>query len=88
MKNNDLKYIDIEKKIKKILADKSKLPIEEIKLDSLLIDDLGIDSFTAIEILFQIEDIFNIGILEKNFKEMQTVEDIVNYIINNNKLLK
>lgn len=36
---------DIEKKIKQILAEHLKFPIEEIGLNSLLVKELGMDSF-------------------------------------------
>ncbi len=71
---------DIEQKIKEILADKLAIPVENIKPDSSLIDDLGVDSFGTIEIMFEIEDTFKIKLDDSVFREAKVAEDIWEYV--------
>ena len=49
----------------------------EVTLESKLIDDLNIDSFSLIMIVNEFEDEFSITINEKDFNELQTVKDII-----------
>ncbi|MCM8773597.1 MAG: acyl carrier protein [Candidatus Omnitrophica bacterium] len=47
---------------------------------SLLVEDLRIDSFSAIEIIYAIEETFKIDIPAAAFKNVERFSDIVNYI--------
>ena len=71
----------VETQVKQILADQLDLDMVEIKKMDLLIDDLGIDSFSSIEIVYDLEDKFGIEIPEKDLADVKTVDDIVTYII-------
>lgn len=50
---------------------------QEVKLDSKLIEELGVDSFDKLMILGSIEDAFSITINEEDFRDLVTVRDIV-----------
>lgn len=71
----------VKTQVKQILADQLDLDMEEIKERALLTDDLGIDSFSSIEIIYDLEDKFGIEIPEKDLADVKTVDDIVTYII-------
>lgn len=71
----------VEKQVKQIFADQLDLNMEEIKETAILTDDLGIDSFSSIEIVYELEDKFGIEIPEKDLADVKTVDDIVTYII-------
>ncbi|MBA7468536.1 Acyl carrier protein [subsurface metagenome] len=71
----------VEKQVKQIFADQLDLDMEEIKETAILTDDLGIDSFSSIEIVYELEDKFGIEIPEKDLADVKTVDDIVTYII-------
>ena len=73
---------EIEQKVKEILADRLDIDIKKIKLDSDLVDDLGMDSFKAVELAFAVREEFGVGIKESKFSQINTVRDIVRYIIN------
>ncbi len=73
--------IDIENKVRGILANKLDISIEKIKPIFSLKDDLGMDSFGAIELVFEIEDEFGIDIPDQDMTEVKTVQDIIDYII-------
>lgn len=71
---------EIGKKVKLILADKLDIPIEMIKNDSLLVDNLGMDSISALEVVFSIENEFNIKIPQENLVKIKTFKDIIKNI--------
>ncbi|UCC94582.1 MAG: acyl carrier protein [Candidatus Omnitrophota bacterium] len=72
---------EIEKKVREILADKLDIDIKKIKLDSDLVDDLGMDSFKALELAFELKEKFGIEIKEEEFSKIQKVKHIVEYAI-------
>ncbi|MGE5197651.1 MAG: acyl carrier protein [Deltaproteobacteria bacterium] len=74
-------YAEKEQKVKAVLADKLNMDINKISLDSHLFDDLGMDSFGSIEIVFELEEKFGIKILETDIEKAKTVKDIVDYIV-------
>ena len=45
-----------------------------------LINDLGMDSLDAIEIIMDFEKEFMIGIPDDDIEKIETVEDIINYL--------
>jgi len=71
----------VETQVKQILADQLDLDMEEIKETAILTDDLGIDSFGSIEIIYDLEDKFGIEIPEKDLADVKTVDDIITYIV-------
>ena len=75
----------IERKVKEILEKILNIPQSQIKLDSKLEQDLKMDSFSAIEIMYEIEDKFGIETSEKDLSPFKTVRDIVAYIATNLK---
>jgi len=72
---------EIEKKVKEILSKELGINPENITPEKRLIEDLGMDSFTSIELIFELEDGLGIEISEKETLKLITVEDIINYII-------
>jgi acyl carrier protein len=52
----------------------------DFSADALLSDDLRIDSFRAVEIVFEIERIFSIKVPDARYSEVQTFRDIVNLV--------
>ena len=68
--------------LEKVMDEKSK----EITLESRLKEDLGVDSFGAVELAFAVKDEFGIDIPNEELGKIQKVVDIVNYIsVNINK---
>jgi len=70
----------IEMQVRRILADHLDLDVGKIKKTDVLTDDLGVDSFSSIEIVYELEDKFGVEIPEKDLADVKTVDDIVNYI--------
>jgi acyl carrier protein len=55
---------------------------EEIRIDSKLDDDLGLDSYGKIELFYALQDTFDIGLSQnlKSFPRISTVGDIVSFV--------
>ncbi len=70
-------------KVKEIIADTVNIDEAEIKEESKLKEDLGIDSLDAVEISIALEDSFEISIPQEKVAEFVTVQDIVDYILAN-----
>ncbi len=70
-------------KVKEIIADTVNIDEAEIKEESTLKEDLGIDSLDAVEISIALEDSFEISIPQEKVAEFVTVQDIVDYILAN-----
>jgi len=58
----------------------------DVKAETNLRDELGIDSFDTLMIVDAIEDEFNITIDESDFTQVKTVQDIV-HLLNENYLI-
>lgn len=75
----------VELKIKEIISERLDIKKEDIKPESKLRDDLGIDSFGLVELSFEIKDKFGLAIKDDDFKSIITFNDVVDYIFNNMK---
>lgn len=67
-------------KVKEIIAETVNCEIEDIKMESSLKDDLGIDSLDAMEVSMALEEEFDLTIEEEALVNFTTVEAIVKYI--------
>ena len=72
-------------KIKNIIVENLGVSPEEVKLDSLLSDDLGADSLDAVEISMAIEEDFGIDIPDEVLEKFKKVSDIVNFVDKENE---
>ena len=71
---------DIEKKIIQILADKLDIDAKKIKPESKLIDDLGMDSFTAVEFNFELKENFETDIPQDEIVNIKKVNEVIEFI--------
>lgn len=67
-------------KIQEIIADVLNIEIDEIKLESRFVDDLGADSLDIFQIIMGIEEIFDIEIDNSEAENISTVKDAVEQI--------
>lgn len=74
------KKSDVEKKIVDALSSFVKVQIKDIKGSSLLREELALDSMDTIELIFQIEDNYNIQIPDEDIMNFKTVHDVVQYV--------
>jgi acyl carrier protein len=62
------------------LADYLKRDKKSIALDHNLRDDLGLDSMATIELVYQIEDVFDLQIPDQDLVGLTTVGNVVRYV--------
>lgn len=78
MLNADRK--EIETKVKEALAKELGIKIENITPDKKLVDDLGMDSFASVELMFDLEDKMGVDIPDSDAVNLKTVDDIITYL--------
>ncbi len=76
---------EIEQTVKEILAKQLKIDPANIKSDALLAEELGLDSFGALESAFEMEEKFGIQIPNEALYNVKTVKDIVDHIAEQTK---
>ncbi|MDP2940723.1 MAG: acyl carrier protein [Candidatus Omnitrophota bacterium] len=69
---------DIENEIRNLIAEVLEKDPAEIKPDSRFVEDLGMDSLKALEILVAVEKKFKITIPEQKLPELKSLTDTVN----------
>ncbi len=67
-------------KVKSILVDELQLKAEDIKPESELVNDLGINSLELADLIMTCEEKFNIEIKDDDIRKFITVGDICNYL--------
>ncbi|WP_143689870.1 acyl carrier protein [Wolbachia endosymbiont of Nilaparvata lugens] len=72
---------DIEGKVKKIILEHISKDVEKFGNSSKL-SDHGTDSLDAVEIIMAVEEEFGIEIPDEDAQKMETMEQIVEYIVN------
>lgn len=75
--NNEI----VGEKVRNVLAAKLNLDPSAIKGDTRLAEDLGLDSFGGVEIMFDIEDAFGLKIPDSEIEHVRTVDDVVAYVV-------
>ena len=71
---------DVETKVKGVLAKYLGIAADTIALEQRLIEDLKVDSFASIELVFELEDQVGLEIPDKDFINLKTVGDVVTYV--------
>ncbi len=74
-KPKDLKKI--ETRVIELIGEQAGISAKDIKLDSDLRNDLGIDSFAAVELAFRLKEEFDVPISNIELPKLRTVNDIV-----------
>ncbi|WGJ62347.1 MULTISPECIES: acyl carrier protein [unclassified Wolbachia] len=72
---------DIEEKVKKIILEHISKDVERFGSSSKL-SDHGTDSLDAVEIIMAAEEEFGIEIPDEDAQKMETMEQIVEYVVN------
>lgn len=72
---------EILNKVKDIVAERLRVPRENLKEESAFVDDLGADSLDQAELVMELEDEFNFQIPEDEAQSIKTIKNAVDYII-------
>ncbi len=72
--------MSIEDKVKKIIAEKLSVDLEEIVPEASFVDDLGADSLDLVELIMSMEEEFDIEISDEVAEKLATFNDVLEYI--------
>jgi len=72
--------MSIEDKVKKIIAEKLSVDLEELVPEASFVDDLGADSLDLVELIMSMEEEFDIEISDEEAEKLATVKDVFDYI--------
>lgn len=72
--------MSIEDKVKKIIAEKLSVDMEEVVPEASFVDDLGADSLDLVELIMSMEEEFDIEISDEDAENITTVKDAFDYV--------
>ena len=67
-------------KVKKIIAEKLGVDLEEVVPEASFVDDLGADSLDLVELIMSMEEEFDTDIPDEEAEKIQTVQDAINFV--------
>ena len=67
-------------KIRTILAEQLDIDAEDITMETELVNDLGVDSIDAVELLMSIDAEFGVEIPDEEIENIKTIGKLVEYI--------
>lgn len=70
---------NLEEEVKKLVADITEVPVENLTPDADFFKDLGIDSLKAIEIVAAFEKKYRIIIPEKDIPNIRNLRQVIKY---------
>ena len=73
---DDLAQNDLAQKVIRIIAEKQRIPLETVSLDSTF-EELKIDSLDGINIIFAVEEQFDISVPDEGVHSIRSVRDMV-----------
>ncbi len=73
----------IQEKVRKIIADKLSVDLDEVIPEAAFVDDLGADSLDLVELIMSMEEEFDIEISDDDSEKMLKVQDAYDYIAKN-----
>lgn len=75
--------MSVQDKVKKIIAEKLSVDLEEVMPDASFVDDLGADSLDLVELIMSMEEEFDIDISDEDAEKLVSVKDAIDYIRTN-----
>ena len=72
--------MSVEDKVKKIIAEKLSVDLEEVVPEASFVDDLGADSLDLVELIMSMEEEFDIDISDEDAEKLISVKDAIEYI--------
>ncbi len=72
--------MNVEEKVKKIIAEQLAVSEAECKPNASFVDDLGADSLDQVELVMALEEEFNIEISDEDAEKIKTVQDTLTYV--------
>lgn len=76
---------EIATKVRAIIVDKLGVDENDVKPEASFTNDLGADSLDTVELIMELENVFDITIPEEEAENIQTVGDAIAFIEKNQK---
>ena len=71
--------MSVEDKVKKIIAEKLSVDLDEVVPGASFVDDLGADSLDLVELIMSMEEEFDIDIPDEAAEKILSVQDAIEY---------
>lgn len=75
--------MSMEDKVKKVIAEKLSVDLDEVVPEASFVDDLGADSLDLVELIMSMEEEFDIEIPDEEAEKLVTVKDAIDFINRN-----
>ena len=72
--------MDLESRIKEIIAERLEVKLESVKNESKFIADLGADSLDTVELIMAIEDEYKFEVSDDEAEQLTTVQAVIDYV--------
>lgn len=71
---------DLQNKVFALVSEQLGVKLEEVKLESHFIDDLGADSLDTVEFIMSLEDEFSVEISDEEAEKINKVSHVVDFV--------
>ncbi|GJL53725.1 MAG: acyl carrier protein [Nitrospirales bacterium] len=72
--------MEVQERIKKIIAEQLGVEEDEVVHDAKFVDDLGADSLDTVELVMALEEEFDVEIPDEDAEKIQTVGGAIDFI--------
>ncbi len=72
--------MSVEEQVKKIIAEKLSVDLEEVVPEASFVDDLGADSLDLVELIMSMEEEFDTDISDEDAEQITTVKDAIAFV--------
>jgi acyl carrier protein len=72
----------LEEKVISVIIEQLDVTREECSIEASFIDDLGADSLDLVELIMEMEEIFNVQIADNELEKIRTIGNVLDYLKN------
>jgi len=70
----------LEEKVIAVIIEQLDVTREECSIEASFIDDLGADSLDLVELIMEMEEIFNVQIADNELEKIRTIGNVLDYL--------
>jgi|TARA_B100001093_G_scaffold517630_1_gene599794 acyl carrier protein len=71
-----------QEQVIRLISEELRIPKEKISLESNVFDDLNFDSLDSVQIVLELENVFDIDVTDDEIDNIKTIKDIVELVEN------